>query len=173
MKSKKISNDPCLTLKYLMTRSNLVPCNFVWEKVKTIDFSETVVIKVGRRSKLNEYVNLYEYQRSRSFIDLGQISLRFNIFKPLFLRNRWAAMHMYSKKSPCLEPKGPITLKLGMQYRLIDYYQIYSNDETGMTLVPTKVGRCSQTTWVHEALWISKVKVIHWPSSKVTHVQHF
>ena len=30
--------------------------------------------------------------------------------------------------------KRPITLKLGMQYRLIDYYQIYSNDDTGMTL---------------------------------------
>ena len=25
-----------------------------------------------------------------------------------------------------------------------------------------KVGRCSQLKWVHEALWVSKVKVIHW-----------
>ena len=56
------NNDPCLTLKYLMARSGLVPCDFVWEKVKTIDFfPETIVVKVGRRSKLNEYVNLYEY----------------------------------------------------------------------------------------------------------------
>ena len=30
--------------------------------------------------------------------------------------------------------KRLITLKLAMQYRLIDYYQIYSNDDTGMTL---------------------------------------
>ena len=30
------SNDPCLTLKYLMARSSLVPCDFVWEKVETI-----------------------------------------------------------------------------------------------------------------------------------------
>ena len=40
---------------------------------KTKDFSETVVvydIKVGRCSQLNEYMKLYEYQRSRSFIDL-------------------------------------------------------------------------------------------------------
>ena len=79
------NNDPCLTLKYLMARSSLVPCDFVWEKVKTIDFSETIVVKVGKRSKLNEYVNLYEYQRSRSFIDLGPSSLRFNIFKLFFL----------------------------------------------------------------------------------------
>ena len=32
------NNDPCLTLKHLMARSSLVPCDFVWEKVKTIDF---------------------------------------------------------------------------------------------------------------------------------------
>ena len=37
-------------------------------------FSETIVvydIKVGRCSQLNVYMKLYEYQRSRSFIDLG------------------------------------------------------------------------------------------------------
>ena len=47
---------------------------FVWEKVKMMDFSETIVvydIKVGRCSQLNEYMKLYEYQRSRSVIDLG------------------------------------------------------------------------------------------------------
>ena len=39
-----------------------------------MDISETVVvydIKVGKCSQLNEYMKLYEYQRSRSFIDLG------------------------------------------------------------------------------------------------------
>ena len=59
---------------YFMGRSNLVPYVFVWEKGKPMDFSETVVvcdIKVGRCSKLNECMNLYEYQRSRSFSDLG------------------------------------------------------------------------------------------------------
>ena len=37
-------------------------------------FSETIVvydIKVGRCSQLNEYMKLYEYQSSRSFIDFG------------------------------------------------------------------------------------------------------
>ena len=70
-------------------RSNLVPYAFVWEKGKTVDFSETVLVydvKVGR-CRTNENMNLYEYQRSRSFIDLGPRSLRFNIFKLLFLRN--------------------------------------------------------------------------------------
>ena len=39
-----------------------------------MDFSETIVvcdIKVARCSQLNVYMMLYEYQRSRSFIDLG------------------------------------------------------------------------------------------------------
>ena len=45
-----------------------------------MDFSETVVVydvKVGRCRKLNEYMNQYEYQRSRSFIDLHPRLLRF------------------------------------------------------------------------------------------------
>ena len=29
------------------------------------------------------------------------------------------------------------------------------------------------TKWVHQSIWISKVKVIHWPWSKVTQIQHF
>ena len=77
-------------MTYFMQRSNLVPYAFVWEKDKTMDFSETIIVydvKVGICSKLNVYMNLYEYQRSRSFIDLGPRSLRFNIFKLLFLRN--------------------------------------------------------------------------------------
>ena len=68
------SDDPGLTLIYFTARSNLVPHAFVWEKVKAMDFSETIVvydIKVGRCSQLNEYMKLYEYQRARSFIDLG------------------------------------------------------------------------------------------------------
>ena len=38
------NDDPWLTLTYFMARSNLVPYAFVWEKSKTIDFIETIVI---------------------------------------------------------------------------------------------------------------------------------
>ena len=45
------SNDDLgLTLTYFTARSNLVHCAFVWEKGKTRDFSETIVVydvKVG------------------------------------------------------------------------------------------------------------------------------
>ena len=47
------NDDPGLTLTYFTARSNLVPYAFVWEKGKTMDFSETIVVydvKVGRCS---------------------------------------------------------------------------------------------------------------------------
>ena len=68
------NDDPGLTLSYFTARSNLVPYAFIWEKGKTMDFSEIILvydIEVGRCSQLNENMRLYEYQRSRSFIDLG------------------------------------------------------------------------------------------------------
>ena len=66
--------------------SNLVLYAFVWEKDKTMDFSETIVVcdhKVNRCSQLNEYMKLDEYQRSRSFTDLGP-NLSDSIFLNLF-----------------------------------------------------------------------------------------
>ena len=77
------NDDPGLTLTYFTARPNLVSYGFVWQKGKTLDFAETSVVydvKVGRCSYINNYMNIYEYQRSRSFIDLGPKSLRFNIF---------------------------------------------------------------------------------------------
>ena len=69
------SNDESrLNVTYFTARSNLVPYAFVWEKLETMDFSETVVVydvKIGRCSQRNKYMKLYEYQRSRSLIDLG------------------------------------------------------------------------------------------------------
>ena len=69
------NDDPGLIVTYFTTRSNLVPNAFIWEKVKTMDCSasETILvydIKVSRCNQLNEYMKLYEYQRSRSFTDL-------------------------------------------------------------------------------------------------------
>ena len=68
------SNDvPGMTLTYFMPRSNLSLTLLYGTKVNNGFFSETIVvyyIKVGICSQLNEYMKLYEYQRSRSFIDL-------------------------------------------------------------------------------------------------------
>ena len=38
------NDDPELTLPYFTARSNLVPNAFVWEKGKTMYFSETIVV---------------------------------------------------------------------------------------------------------------------------------
>ena len=45
------------------------------KKLKQWIFSKTIVvydIKVGRYSHLNEYMKLYDYKRSRSFINFGR-----------------------------------------------------------------------------------------------------
>ena len=95
------SNDaPGLTLTYFTARSTLVPYAFVWEKVKTIDFAETIVVhdvKVVRCSHLNEYLKLYEYQRSRSLIDLGpnlSDSIFLNFFSSITTRPIEAKFHV-------------------------------------------------------------------------------
>ena len=69
------------------------------KKVKTMDFSEIIVvydIKVGRCSQLNEYMKLYEYQRSRSLIDLGpnlSDSFFLNLFSSITTRRIEAKCH--------------------------------------------------------------------------------
>ena len=72
--------DPGLTLTHFMPRSNLLTYAFVWEKVKIIYFLETIAalgLKVAWSIQENELMKLSEYQRSRSFFDLGQRSLTF------------------------------------------------------------------------------------------------
>ena len=52
-----LNDDPGLTLTYFMARSNLVPYAFVWEKGKTMDFSETIVVydlKLATDDRSNE-----------------------------------------------------------------------------------------------------------------------
>ena len=47
------NDDPGLTLTYFRARSNLIPYAFVWEKGKTMNISETIVVydvKAGRCS---------------------------------------------------------------------------------------------------------------------------
>ena len=100
-------------------------------------------------------MNLYEYQRSVSFTDLGSRSFRFTTSSNFFsletagpieakfhLESPWdgktkvcsngpghltimAAMLIYGinlKESSCLEPKWPMTLKVGMQHLVLEYY---------------------------------------------------
>ena len=79
-----LNDNPGLTLTYFTSMSNLVHYAFLWGKGKTIVVCD---LKVGRCSQLNECMNFYEYQRSRSFMDLRPRSLRFNIFKlPFFIK---------------------------------------------------------------------------------------
>ena len=72
------SNDaPGLTLTYFTARSNLVPYAFVWEKVKTMDFSETMVIydiKVGRSGQPYEsFMSTKGQGHSLTLVQITQI----------------------------------------------------------------------------------------------------
>ena len=75
-------------------------------KNKTMDFSETIVvydIKVGRCSQLNEYMKLYEYQRSRSFIDLvpnHSDSVFLNFFSSITTDFNISSAQQYSTNGP-------------------------------------------------------------------------
>ena len=94
------NDDPGLTLTYFTARSNLVPYAFVWEKVKTMDFSDTIVVydvKVGRCSQLDEYMKVYEYKRTRSIFDLGpnlSDSMFLNFFSSITTRPIEAKFHV-------------------------------------------------------------------------------
>ena len=69
------NNAPGLSKTYFTARSNLVPYAFVLEQVKTMDFSEIIVvydIEDGRCSHLNEYMMLYEYH-SLTLFQITQI----------------------------------------------------------------------------------------------------
>ena len=59
-----INNYPELTLTYFTARSNLVTWAFLWEKVKTVNFSETIEacdLKVGRYRQLIEVMKVCEH----------------------------------------------------------------------------------------------------------------
>ena len=58
------NDDPGVTLTYFTARSNLVTSAILWEKVKTVDFSETIAacdLKVGRSRHLIENMKICEY----------------------------------------------------------------------------------------------------------------
>ena len=59
-----INDYPGVTLTYLMAMSNLETQAFLQEKVKTVDFSETIEacdLKVGRYRQLIEIMKVCEY----------------------------------------------------------------------------------------------------------------
>ena len=58
------NDDTGVNLIYFTTSSNLVTKAFLWEKVKTVDFSESTApcdLKVGRCRQLIEFMKVCEY----------------------------------------------------------------------------------------------------------------
>ena len=70
---------------------------------------------------------------------------------------KMAAMPIYGKnlkKFSSLEPKRPMTFKLGMQHWVLEYYQVSSNDDPGLTLTYFTQGQI----WSHMLSYGKKVK---------------
>ena len=79
----RINNDPGLNLTHFMAMSNLVKIdNYYYYFFLGGGGGGTVAalgLKVSQSNQL-KLMKLNEYQRSRSFFDLGQRSLRFQFF---------------------------------------------------------------------------------------------
>ena len=84
-----INNDPGLNLTHFMAMSNLIKIdNYYYYFIYLFIFFfgggglwtvAALSLKVSQSNKL-KLMKLNEYQRSRSFFDLGQRSLRFHFF---------------------------------------------------------------------------------------------
>ena len=71
------NNDPGLTLTYFMAMSNLSPMLLYGKKVKQWIFQklvQSVDVKVGRYSQLNEYMKLFSPKGQGHSLTLVQIS---------------------------------------------------------------------------------------------------
>ena len=94
-------DDPRLTLIYFTARSKLVPYAFVWEKGKTMEFSETIVVydvKVGSCSKLNDYMSLNEYQGHSLTLVQGHADSTFQ--NSFFLVTAWPIEAKFKNVEP-------------------------------------------------------------------------
>ena len=80
----RINNDPGLNLTHFMAMSNLVKIDnyfyyFIYFFLRGAGTVAALGLKVSQSNQL-KLMKLNEYQRSRSFFDLGQRSLRFQFF---------------------------------------------------------------------------------------------
>ena len=77
----------CVDLDLFYSKVNFAHLDFFMGKSENDEFFRTVedyVTKIGRSSKINEYMKYFECQRSRSFIDLGHMALGFSISNIFF-----------------------------------------------------------------------------------------
>ena len=70
--------------------------------MKTVDISETIAagdLKIGRSRHLSECMKVYEYKRSRSFLDLGPRSCKCKNSNPIFLETKEPILTKFCMKA--------------------------------------------------------------------------
>ena len=115
------NDDPRLT--FFAQRSNLVLDAFVWETVNWWIIEKLLVydIEVDIYSKLNEYMEIYMYQRSRSFFDLFSKITHISLISNSF----------------CPEATGPTEVQLQIEPSCNEETPVYQNSSGHMTKMAT------------------------------------
>ena len=94
------NDDPGLTMTYFTARSNSVPYAFIWEKGKTIDFSETIIVydlKLATDDRSEK-----KFLLTSKFCPLGAVC-------PLL----WGYIHVLNHEKNCIKSDSKeISLKL-------------------------------------------------------------
>ena len=87
------SNDnTMLTFDLFMQNSTLVPEAFVWHNAYMVDYLETIEFcDIKIRNIVNEYMEIYMYQWSRSFFDLCLRSFRMKLDVRRAIQDQWSS----------------------------------------------------------------------------------
>ena len=99
----------------------------------------------------------------------GKILLLWNL-KADDLETWYAASHLRDYQVCSNDSQGLTMTYFTARSNLVLYASVQEKVKTmdfseTIVVYDIKVGRCSQLKWVHEALWVPTVKVIHWPWS--------
>ena len=93
------TDDPWVTLTYFTARSNLVTYAFLYEKVKTVDFSETIAASGLKGSRSRHLIKRYmSIEGQGHFFTLTQGRVK-QTFKLDFLRNYCTDLNQILYKS--------------------------------------------------------------------------
>ena len=151
----------------------MVPFTYVWETVDFLETDEFCEVKVGTYSHINEYMTIYDYSRSRSFIDHCPRSLRFNFFnlkpqgwlKQNFMESPWEVgnENLFRVTWPCpymiknfknLLFLNQETGDLKTWYTALGSWlpSIFSNDDPGLTWTTFMTG---SNLFPNASIWVT------------------
>ena len=160
LKNKKQSFVP---LVYAMNKMDWWPCD--WSQVLcgvSLGWGNESLFKLFRSHDQDGHhahiwsklLNIFSGNLKADDLDTWYAASHTRVLPSLFKWYPRLDLHLFNSKIRF----GPVCFCIGKRLNngFFRNYRVYYK----------KVGRCSQLKWVHEALWVQKVKVIHWPWSQ-------